>query len=100
MTLIIINLICNIVLCAAGTLFFLALFAHKSSIVHKWKALHHWTLKTGLSAFIAGSLFNVLTLSSPPWSEVVLNIGLALIFTWASYFHYKFFYPSKQYQNK
>lgn len=90
-----INLLCNIILCGAGTLFFLALFTHKSSIVHKWPILHHWTLKFGLSAFIAGSLFNILTLSTPPWTEIVLNVGLALIFSWASYFHYKVFYPNK-----
>lgn len=100
MILTIINLLCNIVLCGAGTAFFLAIFTRESSAVHKWKALHHWTLKIGLSSFIAGSLFNILTCSTPPWTEVVLNIGLAFIFVWATLFHYKFFYPSEKYQNK
>jgi hypothetical protein len=91
----IINLLCNLVLCGVGTMVFLTLFTHQSSIVHKWSILQHWALKFGLSAFIAGSLFNVLTLSTPPWTEVVLNIGLAFIFIWVNYFHYKIFYPSK-----
>jgi hypothetical protein len=39
----------------------------------------------------AGSLFNFLTLSTPPFSEVLLNLGLAVVFLWAAVFHYNYF---------
>ena len=91
----IVNLIANIVLCVGGTGFFLAIFTRPSSIVNKWPVLRHLSLKMGLSAFIAGSLLNVLTMYTPHISQVILNIGLALVFGWAVLFHYKYFYPPK-----
>lgn len=86
-----INLIANTILTLSGMIFFLQLYGRHSSIVHKWNLISHWGLKFGLSAFVAGSFLNVLTLSRPNASEVLMNVGLAALFTWAVMFHYKMF---------
>lgn len=86
-----INLIANIILTLSGMIFFLQLYGKESSVVHRWDFISHWSLKFGLSAFVAGSFLNVLTLNHPSFSEVLMNIGLAALFTWAVMFHYKIF---------
>lgn len=88
---VILNFIANIILMLSGMIFFLQLYGKSSSIVHKWDFISHWSLKFGLAAFIAGSFFNVLTLSTPPPSQVLSNFGLSAIFSWAVIFHYKVF---------
>jgi len=32
-----------------------------------------------------------LTLSNPQETEIIMNVGLALVFLWAALFHYKYF---------
>ena len=88
---IILNLLANIVLTISGMIFLLQLYGKESSVVHKWSYVSHWSLKFGLSAFVAGSFLNVLTFSNAPFTEVLMNVGLAAIFTWAVIFHYKIF---------
>ena len=85
------NFISNIILTLSGMIFFLQLYGRNSSIVHKWNLISHWSLKVGLAAFIAGSLFNVLTVCTPPTSQIMSNFGLSAIFSWAVMFHYKVF---------
>ncbi len=89
----IINLIANIVLCLGGAGFYLAIFTRKSSMVFKWPVLRHWALRLGLVAFFSGTLLNILTFYTPHLTQIILNIGLALVFGWAVLFHYKYFYP-------
>jgi hypothetical protein len=44
--------------------------------------------KTGLCATCAGAVLNVATLSTPAATEVILNFGLALVCTWANWWHW------------
>ena len=88
---VILNLIANLILTLSGMIFFLQLYGNESSIVHKWKFISHWSLKIGLSAFVAGSFLNVITLSNPGFGETLMNLGLSAIFSWAVMFHYKIF---------
>lgn len=89
----IINLIANIVLCLGGAGFYLAIFTRQSSMVHKWPVLRHWALRLGLVAFFSGTLSNILNFYTPELTQIILNVGLALVFGWAVLFHYKYFYP-------
>jgi hypothetical protein len=51
-------------------------------------ALHlRLLIKFSLAMVAAGALMNVLSLSTPAWSEIVLNIGLAGLFSWTSFWH-------------
>jgi hypothetical protein len=44
-------------------------------------------IKISLAVVAAGALMNVLSLSTPAWSEIVLNMGLAGLFSWAFFWH-------------
>lgn len=88
---IVINFIANIILTASGMIFFLLLYGKESSIVHKWSFISHWSLKIGLASFVAGSYLNVLKFNDVPSSQVLMNVGLAFILSWAVIFHYKMF---------
>ena len=48
--------------------------------------LRTW-IKFSLAMTAAGALSNVLSLSTPPASEIVLNCGLAGLFSWAFFWH-------------
>lgn len=86
-----INLACNTVLTIAFTLFTIFLFGRENSFVYKLGKARTCFLKLGVAFCVAGSLYNALTLSNPPISEIVLNFGLAMLFTWAAHFHYTTF---------
>lgn len=54
-------------------------------------------LKFALALCVSGALLNALTFSNPPWTEIMLNTGMALLFTWAAHFHYhRFVVPWKK----
>lgn len=52
-------------------------------------------LKIAICFCVTGSLYNAISFSNPPISEVILNFGLALLFSWAAYFHYVTFVKVK-----
>lgn len=47
--------------------------------------------KIGLSVTVCGAIANVMTLSTPPISEVVLNCGLSITFFWLSWWQWEMF---------
>ena len=91
------NLASNAVLTAVMAAFLVFLFGRENSFVYKMPAYKTFALKAGLALCTVGAALNVLLLSTPQWSEVVLNLGLATLFSWATWFHYdKFVKPWKQ----
>jgi len=50
-----------------------------------------WLAKAGLSITTCGAVSNVLTLSTPPVTEVVLNIGISITFFWLSWWQWEAF---------
>jgi len=86
-----INVAASIVLTVAFTLFLIFVFGRRNSKIYDLPWYKTIVVKTGLALCTAGALMNCFTLSNPPVSEVVLNIGLAFIFTWACWFHYNNF---------
>lgn len=86
-----INFISNIVLGYSLTMFYIYLFADATKIVHRWSFVGHWSLRLGLSAMIIGTLFNVLTFDTPSKSQLLMNIGLSIVFVWAYLFHKQLF---------
>ena len=92
-----INFVSNIIMFVSMVLFYIYLFGDygNKKILQKWSLISHWTLRSGLIGVMTGSLFNVLTYSTPPWTEVVLNAGLALTFFWAYLFHKQMFDKQK-----
>lgn len=98
----VINIIANSIICLAMTVFFILLFGNSNSIIHKWPVLQHWTLKVALVSIIASSAWNAMNVIyyhmvprhgmiietvHTPAGEILLNVGLAALFTWIVYFH-------------
>ncbi len=54
------------------------------------KVSYH-AVRTGLAFIVAGALFNVLLLTVPPASEVLMNLGFGLVLSWAAVWHGKKF---------
>ena len=68
--------------------FMVFLFGRDNSFAHRLPAYGNWLLRVGVSMCSAGALLNAVTFSNPSWSEVLLNVGLCLVFAWAAVFHY------------
>lgn len=91
----VINLIANSFIVLGMTFFILGVFGRKSKVVESLHPIERFLLKIALCSTAAGSLFNVLTFSTPAPSEIFLNVGLGLLFIWAAWFHWKYFVKNK-----
>lgn len=91
----ILNLIANIILTISGMIFILLLYGRDESVVNRWKFANHWGLKFGLASFVSGTLGNALLFEKTSDSQILTNVGLAAIFTWSVFFHYKIFNKKK-----
>ena len=87
---ILLNLISNLLITIAVAMFMIFVFG-KSNMMDRVSTLERVSIKAGLALVSAGSLFNFLTASHPQDSEVIMNIGLAVVFTWGAVFHFKYF---------
>jgi hypothetical protein len=67
---------------------FMFLIQQESSPVQKMSFFIRSWIRLSLTAMAAGGLFNVITLSTPHWSEILLNCGIGLLFSWAFYCWY------------
>lgn len=92
----IINLIANSLITIGMTFFIIAVFGRRSKVIESMNFIERLFLKTALCASAAGALLNVLTLSTPSMSESLLNVGMGILFTWAAWFHWKYFVKKKQ----
>lgn len=81
-----INATANGVLAVSALHLVFRVFGHPESAIWRrpWAAV---LCKTATTVTVCGALWNLLTLSSPAASEVVLNIGIALNFLWISFFY-------------
>ena len=94
-----INFAASLVLSGVLGAFLLFLFGRDNSFVYKMPGYKTLALKAGLAMCTVGALMNAVTLSNPRWSEVLLNSGLAVLFAWATWFHYgKFVRPWQEEQ--
>lgn len=87
---IIINILANIVIAFSVAMFMIFVFG-RSNMMNKIHWMERFSIKMGLALLSAGSLFNFLTAPNPRFTEVILNIGLAIVFAWGAYFHFKYF---------
>jgi len=85
------NFMANLILSFSFTAFIIFLFGRTNSRIYKLPWYKTLLVKIGLCLCTVGSLLNVFTFSDPPWTEVILNSGLSLLFLWAAWFHYRTF---------
>ena len=81
-----INATANGILAVSALHLVFRVFGHPESAIWSkpWAAV---LCKAATTVTVCGALWNLLTLSSPAASEVVLNIGIALNFLWISFFY-------------
>ena len=89
-TIAIINAICNLVISTVTIMFVVFVFG-RFSVLDKISYWQVFLLKLSLCMLASGSLFLALTTPNPSVYELILDIGLAYIMTWASIFHYRYF---------
>ena len=82
-----INFIANIVLTTSVAAFIVILY-RTDSVVRKWPLAGSYLLRLSLVAIAVGGLGNCLTLSTPPFTEIILNAGMSGLFAWAVWFHH------------
>jgi hypothetical protein len=81
-----INAVANGILAVSALHLVFRVFGHSESAIWRrpWAAV---LCKTATTITVCGALWNLLTLSSPAASEVMLNIGISLNFLWISFFY-------------
>ena len=86
-----INSIANLVVCISIVVLIVDIYTSASSPITRYPMFKTFHVKAGLSLTAAGSLFNVLVDVTPAWSEAILNIGLAFLFSWILIFYQRYF---------
>ena len=86
-----INELANLLICVNATLFYIFVFGREVKALARLNVIEQLMLRTGLAIPALGALYNVLTGQYPPIPEIIINIGYASLWTWASMFHYKQF---------
>lgn len=81
MNMIAINMIASLVAFITSFTLIVRLFTDGSCIVYKWHFWERETLRLGLIFIALGSFWNFFAKEITPTNEVVLNIGIAIIFT-------------------
>ena len=87
----IINELANLLICVNATLFYIFVFGREVKALARLNVVEQLMLRIGLSIPALGALYNILTIQYPPIPEIIINIGYASLWTWASMFHYKQF---------
>ncbi len=86
------NLLANAVMFVGSGLFYLMLFSQAVPAFDAAKQFgkrSYWTVRIGLSFFVAGSLFGTLMMYEASLPQVIRNIGTAVLFAWATFYHAK-----------
>lgn len=87
----IINELANILIFINATLFYIFVFGREVKALARLNIVERWLLRVGLAIPSMGALYNVLVGQYPPIPEIIINVGYASLFTWASIFHYNTF---------
>lgn len=87
----VINLLANLVLMASVTFFIIGVFGRRSQMIERMPLIEQYFLRVSLSLLAAGAFFNVLTHPELHFTEVVLHVGMAMLFSWAAWFHWNYF---------
>jgi hypothetical protein len=81
------NGVANALIAAGGIAFVVFVFGRSESSIYRTPWVAH-LLKAGLSLVSVGAMLNIVTFSTPPISEIVLNVGLGMTFAVAAIWHF------------
>lgn len=80
----------NAFIAAGGIALVLFVFGRPESKIYESPKIAK-LMKLGLSLVSVGAMLNIVTFSTPPVSEIVLNAGLGLTFVLAAVWHFRTF---------
>ena len=86
----ILNVIANIVISISVAGFMVMLQEPTNPVAKMPFLLRNW-IKISLAFPAGGAILNVITLSTPPMSEIILNLGLGGLFSWSYFWQIKMF---------
>jgi len=90
-----INELANLLIFINATLFYIFVFGREVKALARLNVFERILLRVGLAVPSLGALWNVLSAQYPLDVEIIINVGYAALFTWASIFHYKTFVRNK-----
>ena len=79
------NAVANCIVAVAVTDLALRVFGNPAHPIHQQPGLMY-ARKFASSVVICGAVLNVATLSTPSWTEVLLNVGFSINYLWSSYY--------------
>lgn len=85
----------NTLIALGGIAFVLFVFGRPESKIYESPKIAKM-MKLGLSLVSVGAMLNIVTFSTPPISEIVLNFGLGLTFVLAAIWHFQTFVRHNQ----
>lgn len=86
------NVLANAVMTLGSGAFYLMIFSNAApgfDAAKQFSKVSYWTVRVGLSFFVAGSLLAVLTMPSVTVPQFTRNVGTAILFGWAAAYHAK-----------
>lgn len=85
-----INVIASLVTFINMLAFYLMIFGKEGRLLHRplWE---QYAVKIGLLSIALGTFLNIMIWAYPPINEIIINVGLAFLFSWAAHFHYHSF---------
>lgn len=87
----IINSIASAIISGSVAILMVDIYASETSPIYRYPLFKTIHIRAALALVSSGAMLNVLIGSVPPWSEVVLNVGLALFFSWLLLFYNRYF---------
>jgi hypothetical protein len=82
----IINVIANAIVAGAVVSLALKVFGRPDHPIHGNRVMV-FSRKFVSSVVICGAVLNIITLSTPSWTEVLLNVGFSLNYLWSNYYY-------------
>ena len=79
------NAAANVVIAATVVDMAIRVFGNREHRIHQHRELF-WIRKAISSVVICGAVLNVVTLSTPSWTETLLNLGFALNYCFSSFY--------------
>jgi hypothetical protein len=86
------NLLANAVMTLSAAAFYVMIFTKAApgfDATQHLRPRSYWTVRVGLSFFVAGSLLATLTMPEVSVSQFTRNVGTAILFGWAAAYHAK-----------
>ena len=89
------NVLANLVIFFSVAVFIIFVFGRENSKMNELPFIERYGIKAGLCLVCCGSLMNLFEFRNASLSETIMNIGLAIVFLWGAFFHFKFFVKKK-----